>query len=43
MLLHAKDDRVREFYAHFGFRSLPEHPLTMVSPMGTLAASLAPE
>lgn len=37
MLLHAKNDQVCEYYSRFGFRSLPEHLLTMTLPMETLA------
>lgn len=37
LLLHAKNDSVREYYDRFGFRPLPEHPLTMVLPMETIA------
>ena len=31
----AKDDAVRSFYGHFGFRSLKDDPLHMVLPMET--------
>ena len=43
ILVHAKSDQLREYYARFGFRSLSEHPLTMVIPMETIAAGLESE
>jgi predicted N-acetyltransferase YhbS len=42
VLLHAKSDRLFEYYMRFGFRSLPQHPFTMVLPMERIATSLAP-
>lgn len=43
VLIHVKNDRLREYYARFGFRSLPQHALTMVLPMERIAAGLLAE
>lgn len=40
LLLHAKNDSFRDYYARFGFRPLPEHALTMALPMDTIAVML---
>lgn len=40
MLLHAKGESLQEYYSRFGFRPLPEHPLTMVMPMEYISGSL---
>lgn len=40
ILVQAKTDRVRDYYSRFGFLSMPEHPLTLVLPMETIAATL---
>lgn len=41
VLLHAKSERLLGYYTRFGFRSLSQHPLTMVLPMERIADSMA--
>jgi GNAT superfamily N-acetyltransferase len=43
VLLHAKNEQLREYYTRFGFRSLPGHPLTMDLPMEMAIAALDAE
>lgn len=43
VVVHAKTDRLLGYYSRFGFRSLPDRPLTMVIPMETIARTLMPE
>lgn len=40
MLLHAKNEQVRGYYTRFGFRSLPDHSLTMILPIETMADAI---
>lgn len=30
LLVHALDDRARQFYAYYGFRESPQHPMTLM-------------
>jgi len=34
LVVDAKDDRAKAFYAHFGFKSLQDAPLTLYLPLG---------
>ncbi len=33
MLVHALNDKARQFYEHYGFKSSPAHPMTMMLPI----------
>lgn len=30
LLVHALDDRAKQFYAHYGFKESPQHPMTLM-------------
>jgi len=30
LLVHALDDRAKQFYQHYGFRESPQHPMTLM-------------
>ena len=30
LLVHALDDRAKQFYQHYGFRESPQHPMTLI-------------
>lgn len=38
LLVHALDDRARQFYEHYGFQESPQHPLTLMLRLNTLKA-----
>jgi len=40
IIVDAKNSKARTFYEHFGFSSLPQHPLRLILPMGTAAQLL---
>ncbi|APR96592.1 N-acetyltransferase GCN5 [Pandoraea thiooxydans] len=33
LLVHALNDRAKQFYEHYGFRESPVHPMTLMFPM----------
>lgn len=35
LLVHALDDRARQFYEHYGFQPSPIHPMTLMLRLGT--------
>lgn len=37
MLVHALNDRARQFYAHYGFKASPAHPMTLMLQLNPLA------
>jgi len=38
LLVHAFDDRAKQFYEHYGFRESPQHPMTLMLRLNTLQA-----
>lgn len=38
LLVHALDDRARQFYEHYGFQESPQHPMTLMLRLNTLKA-----
>lgn len=36
LLVHALDDRAKEFYAHYGFQASPLHPMTLMLRLSTV-------
>jgi GNAT superfamily N-acetyltransferase len=41
IVVDAKNAKARRFYEHYGFTSLPHHPLRLILPMGTATQLLA--
>ncbi len=35
LLVHALNDRARQFYEHYGFRESPQHPMTLMLRLNT--------
>ena len=38
LLVHALDDRARQFYEHYGFQQSPQHPMTLMLRLNTTKA-----
>lgn len=38
LLVHALDDRAKQFYQHYGFRESPQHPMTLMLRLSTMKA-----
>ncbi len=38
LLVHALDERARQFYEHYGFQESPQHPMTLMLRLNTLKA-----
>lgn len=38
LLVHAIDDRAKQFYEHYGFLESPQHPMTLMLRLSTLKA-----
>jgi GNAT superfamily N-acetyltransferase len=38
LLVHALNERAKQFYEHYGFRASPMHPMTLMLPMNTPSA-----
>lgn len=38
LLVHAIDDRAKQFYEHYGFQESPQHPMTLMLRLNTLQA-----
>lgn len=36
LLVHALDDRAKEFFAHYGFQASPLHPMTLMLRLNTI-------
>jgi len=36
LLVHALDDRAKQFYEHYGFQESPQHPMTLMLRLNTL-------
>ena len=38
LLVHALNDRAKQFYAHYGFQESPQHPMTLMLRLNTVKA-----
>jgi GNAT superfamily N-acetyltransferase len=38
LLVHALDDRAKQFYQHYGFQESPQHPMALMLRLSTLKA-----
>lgn len=38
LLVHAIDDRAKQFYEHYGFQQSPQHPMTLMLRLSTMKA-----
>ena len=38
LLVHAIDERARQFYEHYGFQKSPQHPMTLMLRLSTMQA-----
>ena len=38
LLVHAIDERARQFYEHYGFQGSPQHPMTLMLRSSTMQA-----
>ncbi len=38
LLVHAFDDRAKQFYEHYGFQESPQHPMTLMLRLNTVKA-----
>ena len=38
LLVHALNDRAKQFYEHYGFQASPVHPMTLMLPLGAVKA-----
>ncbi len=38
LLVHALDERTKQFYEHYGFQESPQHPMTLMLRLSTVKA-----
>lgn len=38
LLVHALNDRAKQFYEHYGFQESPQHPMTLMLRLNTVKA-----